>query len=382
MAWIPGIVALKPGAIAALWGLGAVLLSKRRPIPRPLMYMFGIVGVMAWNVPFAQNNYLAFIGFQRFTVLILGCVLPLAVLPMSVASVRKLLYAYVFFHVPTAIHGIRHGGLGLQGWMGDENDLALALNTALGVATYLFFESRRVRTKLFLGAAMLLFLLTIVATMSRGGFVGLVLLGLYLIVAGPFRFRVLVLALAAALALVAFAPPSFWQEMGTISNAREEGETGDARLYFWSIGWKMFLDHPVTGVGTNNYGIRAPQYEDPNRTGWNVHTWGRVSHSVYFTVLPEQGAIGTVLFLLVVAWCFKSGRTMTRRARENPDDETALSVSLMSSGLMAATASFLATGFFLSVLYYPILWVLVALMASLFSCDSGRDNTETTDAAT
>jgi O-antigen ligase len=171
---------------------------------------------------------------------------------------------------------------------------------------------------------------------------------------------------------VLFAPAGFWVEMKTISTAYEEGDTGDERLYLWGIAWKMFLDHPVFGVGTGNFGIRSPEYQDPDRTGWAVHTWGRVAHSIYFTVLSEQGAIGTGLFLLIIGWCFRARRGALRRARENPEDESARSVSLMSSGLLAAIASFLATGLFLSVLYYPVFWLLVGLLASLTTCDENE----------
>ena len=181
--------------------------------------MFGMLAVMALNVPFAVNNYWALMGFKDFSVQVLGYVLPLSVLPNSVSSVRKLLYAYVLFHVPTAIHGILHKGTGLQGWMGDENDLALVLNAALAVAVYLFFETRRMWTRLLLGSSMLLFLTTVVMTKSRGGFVGLILLGLYLVLTGPLRFRLIVLVVAVALAMAMFAPASFWEEMGPISGS-------------------------------------------------------------------------------------------------------------------------------------------------------------------
>jgi len=368
MAWIPGISLMRPALIAAFWGLGAALFTSHRPVPGPLFYMVGMMAVMALNVPFATNNYLAFTGFTTFSTQVLGFSLPLAVLPASVGVVRKLLYAYVFFHVPTAIHGILHQGAGLSGLMIDENDLALALNTALGMAVYLFLETRRTRTKLLLAVTMLLFLSAIVATASRGGFVGLIVLGTYLMLTGTARFKVISLVLVAVLAIFMFAPASFWERMGTISSAPEAGDTGDTRLYLWGIAWQMFLDHPVIGVGTGNFGIRAPEYQDPDRTGWAVHTWGRAAHSIYFTLLSEQGATGTVLFVLIIGWYFKVGRKTIRQAKEDPHDESAHSVSLLSSGLMAAIISYLATGVFLSTLYYPVLWVLVGLMASLVHC--------------
>jgi O-antigen ligase len=366
MAWVPPLALVRPGVIAAIWGIVAVLRSKHRPVPRPVWLMMGFAAVMGWNVPWAMNNFLALWTFVDFSILVAGSVLPLAVLPANLAAARYLLSAYVFLHVPMAIHGLLNGGRGLTGWMGDENDLALALNIAIGIGIYLFIETRSVLKRVLLLTAMGTMLAAIVASISRGGFVGLAALGVFVLITGPRRGTVALCVVLAAVSLWLFAPATYWDEVGSIQTAAEPGDTGEQRFYLWGMAWRMFLDHPVTGVGSKNYGIHAPDYEDVERaetTGF--HTWGRVAHSMYFTLLAEQGAAGTILFLSILGWCVVAQWRIRRWARGHPEDPSSRTALLLGSGLFAGIFALLATGAFLTVTYYPLLWVLVGMMASL-----------------
>ncbi len=364
VAWIAPLAAIRPGVLAALWGIGAVVSGDRRPMPRGVRYILIFLAVMAWNIPWAVNNRYAYNGFRDFALMVVGGVLPLALLPRGLSGVRRLFSAYVILHIPAAIHGLLYSGRGPGGWMGDENDLALALNVAIAIAVYLLMETTSRPWKLVYMAAIGTMVSAVVASNSRGGFVGLLIVGVYLIIFGPHRKAIGVLALTAVIGLLAFAPASYWDEVSSIASAAEVGDTGEKRLYYWGIAWDMFLDHPITGVGTTNYGVRAPEYQDPNRVGWKTHMWGRVAHSLYFTVLPEQGIIGTFVFFAMIFWTYK----IQMRLRDDwleSDDPDARTAALIGSGGTAGIFAVLATGAFVSVLYYPPLWILVAMMAAL-----------------
>jgi O-antigen ligase len=325
MDWVRPLDLIHPGMIVAIWGFAAVLFMRDRPrFPKPIKYMFAFLALMAWQVPWAMNNRWALWGMRDYAALLLGGVLPLAVLPTNLGSVKNLLGAYVALHVPMALHGLLHAGTGQGGWITDENDLALALNAALGVGLFLFLEAHSAARKLWM------------------------------------------VVIVAVLGLAVLAPAQYWSRIQTIQTASGEGDTGFQRLYMWGVAWRMFLHHPVFGVGTNNFGIQAPYYEDTTYAEEaGVYLWGRVCHSLYFTVLSEQGLVGTTLFIMVLGWTFATGRRIRRRAavrHENPD---ALSAEFFATGLLAGVIGVLVSGAFLTVLYYPVLWVLVGLMAAL-----------------
>ncbi len=366
MSWIPALSVIPLGAVAAVWGFVKVATSRQRAIPRPVWYMLGLAAVMAWNVPWAMNNYKALMGLWGFITLVIGGVLPIAALPGSVRAMRYLMSAYVFMHVPMAIHAILHAGRGLSGWGGDENDLACALNVAMGLGIYLFLEDSSKLKRLLLLVAIGVMLSAVVASISRGGFLGLASLGGYILLAGPRRGVVAFCVILAVVGLLLFAPATYWDEVRSIKSAAEPGDTGEQRFYLWGMAWRMFLDHPFVGVGTGNYGIQAPYYEDTERAETSgFHTWGRVAHSLYFTLLAEQGAIGTIFFVAIVGWFVAAQWRIRRWFKSHRTDETARSALLLGSGLAAGTFALLATGTFITVTYYPIFWVLAGMMASL-----------------
>jgi O-antigen ligase len=363
--WVPAIGVIRLGLIAALWGALALLRPGRLPIPKPIWYMLGLSLVMSYHVPMARNNYYAFWGFVNFTTLVVGYVLPLATLPRTQDATRVLLNAYVLLHIPTAIHAILYKGTGTGGWMGDENDVALALNVALGVGYYLLPLQRSGFARLLLLVGMALNVAGVVMSNSRGGFVGLAALGAYMVLAGPKRGRIVAAVVVAAIGMALLAPPSYWDEVRSIQDASKPGDTGETRMYFWGIAKKMFWDHPLVGVGTGNYGIRAPEYEDKWRaetTG--QHIWGRAAHSLYYTLLAEQGGIGVVLFGLMLLWAFRTFWRLRQGARA-PDDPRAQEAGQMASAVMAGMVALLVTGAFLTCIYYPVIWVLVGLLASV-----------------
>jgi O-antigen ligase len=363
--WVPAIGLVRPGMIAALWGTYSLLRPGRRPIPRPMWYMLALSVLMAFHVPFAMNNFRAFWGFVGFATLVVGYVIPLATLPRTREATRVLLSAYVLFHIPTALHAILYKGTGTGGWMGDENDVALALNVALGMGYYLLPLQRTAGMKLLMLSAMALNVAGVVMSNSRGGFIGLAGLGIYMVLAGPKRPRIIAAVVVAAIGLAMFAPASYWDEVRSIRSADQKGDTGEARIYFWKIAWRMFLDHPIAGVGTGNFGIRAAEYEDKWRAETTGHhVWGRAAHSLYYTLLSEQGIIGVTLFALMLGWAVRTAWRIRRTAKVR-GDAAGLEENAMSCGLMAGMVALLITGAFLTVIYYPIIWVLVGLLASV-----------------
>ena len=104
--------------------------------------------------------------------------------------------------------------------------------------------------------------------------------------------------------------------------------------------------------------------------------WKRMAHSLYFTLLPEHGIVGVFIFGGMLVVCFRGHRRLQRRFDEEPDSETRRTAALLSSGLAAGMAAALATGAFVSVLYYPSIWVLAAMMGSMADTADADDEAE------
>lgn len=170
---------------------------------------------------------------------------------------------------------------------------------------------------LLAGLLLLLFLVGIAASQSRGAwiglFVGLFLGGLYAMPAWPHRLLLLL-----AFGLVVLFGEALLQQ---IKRDRQQLpapleyilSTADAaddfsnreRLMRWTCAWRMFQDRPLRGHGPGNYAptfkhfIEGPE-EKARISYW--FGWRDGAHSDYLTVLAETGAPGFLLLVAFLLW--------------------------------------------------------------------------------
>jgi 4-hydroxybenzoate polyprenyltransferase len=121
----------------------------------------------------------------------------------------------------------------------------------------------------------------------------------------------------------------------------------------------MFLDNPL-GVGGNNFQVRFEEYQ----TQWFKRgMYGRVSHSLWFTLLPELGVLGVMIYLLIIK-CNTGDLIKIKDISKKLSSEKSILLSYMVTAFFASLAGFLVSATFLSVLYYSHYWYLTALIAA------------------
>jgi O-antigen ligase len=320
----------------------------------------------AKSIPFAYNYYSVYFttrGMYGNVVIALMIVW----LVVSLRDLRRLLWLWLVLMSYQAVWSLLHNGKGTGGFLGDENDLALACGTAVPLAIA-GFERLRGRTRWILLGAGVLLVGAVVYGFSRGGFVGLVAATGYLVYASRHRVRSLALIAAAGLLLYAVVPQSYIDEMATIQQT-DEG-TAKGRRFLWAAAWNMFLDNPVMGVGASNSAFLVGRYQATDFEGreYNERDWsGTVIHSMWYTMVAEQGAPGTLLFLAVMGRQFLVVYRLRRdvHASRGASDDLARQVDCFGIGLNGATMAFCASGTFLTVNYYPYFWYFAAFADAL-----------------
>jgi O-antigen ligase len=104
-------------------------------------------------------------------------------------------------------------------------------------------------------------------------------------------YLVVVLVLAVGLLLI---PPFYWQRILSIGEVFSEA-THDwslmLRLLAIKTAWQLFLQHPLTGVGINNFWVRSAT-DLPARI---------VVHNAYLEILVSIGIVGFSVFWVIVA---------------------------------------------------------------------------------
>ncbi len=219
------------------------------------------------------------------------------------------------------------------GIFGDPNDLAMSL---VIVMPFLFGPilardrgfSRRV---LALGALGIL-LYALFLTQSRGGLLGLALMG------AAYAYRrfggASVLVAVAASVLLIVAGSGRLQAM----NASEDSAQG--RIQAWSAGLDMLKSKPVLGVGYDAY----------------TEHHALVAHNSFVHTVAELGMVGGVCFIGVFYWLF-AGTSASR----NP---AGAALSPLSLEIWASGIALVACACFLSRQYSPVLHIPLALGAA------------------
>ena len=344
-------------------GIVAMFLRRREVvIGARVKLMFAFVVVMAIGTPFATNRYWAFMATKDLALFVGGAVLPLTNFVNTDARMRKLVQVLVAIHIPMIFYCLTHGGHGIGSFLGDENDFCLALNVVLPYAFFSLYLARTTLHRLYLVGTIGLLLFTITATMSRGGFVGLVAVAIACWLAAPRKVLSAAGIGVLALAVLSFVPSSYWDKMKTIETSTDEGDTGAQRIYLWGLAWEMFKDNPILGVGPTNFQWNSYKYKSAAHTDRGEHIWGKGAHSLYYTLLPEEGLVGLAIFVSILAIGLRENRRIRKTYRtlvkqQAPAEllERLRPLTIFSRANDVAILGYLVTGAFLSVLYLSVL---------------------------
>lgn len=336
--------------------------------------LFAFVVLMAIQIPLSRNWNWAYHGFEHFVVFGLSIFLFKIQFINSQYKVVRYIKLFVILSIFFAILGTVGKGLVQIPLLEDENDFALFMNILIPFGYFLAQETKDKRKRIFYYSCVVLYVLGNVASFSRGGFVGLLGVGIFIFYKSKNKVTLVLIAALLVVLMFAFAPPEYWDEMSTIKeDSHSEVGTGKLRYDAWKAGWQMFLDHPIIGVGANNFGIWLQDYYPVKEIAHKM--WGRAAHSLYFTLIPEMGIVGTVLFIGMLWGNYKdhcyishlearkgsllasANLTEVEKGNISKGIRTLHFFSLAYSGAMVA---YFVTGIFISVLWYGYFWILMS----------------------
>ena len=252
---------------------------------------------------------------------------------------------------------VRPGGM-----FGDANEYALVVGVWMPIA-FIWAISRRPRwERLFSFGCLLSCLVGTTFAASRGGFFGMVASFLYLVVRSrrPVRNLLVVTALMAPLLFASSASVvrRFTQPRLGDDQAKE------ARLIVWAAGMRMIQQHPLLGIGINNFKSVVAQYEvlDPDQ-----REVVSVAHNTYIEIAAELGVPTLIVYLAVFIAIIRTLELARRRA--NAARLTHL--TNIALGLQAGLIAYLVSSFFMSAWWEKLLWLAVFISMCLFGLTAG-----------
>jgi O-antigen ligase len=238
----------------------------------------------------------------------------------------------------------------------DPNDSAALFVTTLPWAM-LLVSDRGVKRVLGLVVAVLA-AAGVVATGSRGGVVGLVVVGALLVVRAEHKRRwiyVLVVAVCAA-AFALTADDARRERFATIFAPRKDYNVTEreGRIQVWQRGLRYMATHPVLGVGLDNFMIAEGVLgRDENQRSGIRYT---AAHNAFIQVGAELGVIGLAAFLFGLWSAGRDCRRIQRLAALDRQTHPRIAdvEERFAGTAFCALCGLFTTMCFLSLAYHPI----------------------------
>lgn len=288
--------------------------------------------------------------------------LVLAAAVRNLDDVRRLI---VTFALGAAAFGamapVQRGARGSMGGY-DPNDAAMFLVSALPCLIFCVLHGRHLATRLAAGLSVFTVIGAIVMTSSRGGFIGLVAVIVFMLVMFKGVRPAIRMAVVGAILVLVFAVSStdYWDRMQTITEL-DDGYGGEGRVGGRKNVWGRALEYtarnPLTGVGLSQFSRAEGQHPAiAERIEAGIGTKFSTPHSMWFQALAELGIPGFLAFVAIFFLSFKQLRRLQKTSLDPPSGMTTAEFRAMASTLMASLVGVMAAGSFLTHAFSGMTW--------------------------
>ncbi len=286
-------------------------------------------------------------------------VLVAALLTGMACELRRFRTLYIVVALATAFWAIKGGFkvilLGphqVYGKNYDNNLFALVSVMALPLVFYFAMSVKHTRWRALLLCCAALICLGIIGSRSRAGFVAFAVVLACMAWTSRYRIRAFVAVAMVATVVFLMSGKEIQERIVSIVEYRED-RSALSRFTTWQAAQRLLWQHPVFGVGFNNF-ERAKDREVGGQ---------KAAHNVFLQNAAELGLLGHPLWLAVVVGTIFSLYRLMRRCRRLPPDMRW--GYYWSRGLMLGMLAFCVHGFFHNEEYLEFMFVLVGLNVAL-----------------
>lgn len=356
------------GQVALLCAVASIFITRNKALGfgamDKLYVVFSIIVlfsiIFAWDIDTSLMHWTTYASW----ILMYICIVSVLTTPN-----RLLLFAifFVLINFKLSQHGARtfamrgfsftHWGLaGSPGWFHNSGEFALQMVVLFSISLALLSGLReqienstrwRVLMLLFPGTAML----SVIGSSSRGGQLALIAVVLMFVLKGKKLFRNLVIFGVLATVAMYIMPE---EQLLRFKSAGEDA-TSELRLIHWEHAIDVIKNNPM-GIGYQNW---APYYS-------SVYQPERIEeiHNTVLESFVELGYPGGALFLIMILVAFVMNRR-TRVEMMSIDTKDGKLIASLATGVNLGLLGTLISAMFMSVLFYPMLWLAFAMTSAL-----------------
>lgn len=349
-------------AMAAAVTLVALVTTRDRvhlPLKSQIVALILFVGWTCLTTLLAIDQALSLIQLEKVLKIQLMTLVAAAVLyekPQILAFVWINVLSLGFFGLKGGIYTIMTGGGGRVwgppgGFIEGNNELALALVMTIPLMYYLRLISTNTWVRSGLVVLMLLSSVAVLGTQSRGAFLAIAAMALFLLRHSPHKLKFGVPMIIAAILLVVFMPDTWVARMQTIQTYQQDG-SAMGRINAWLTMFNLANDRFFGGgffvYSREVFLLYAP---DPSLV--------KAAHSIYFQVLGEHGWFGLALFLALWFLVWRGASALRKQTKGKQE----LSWIYHLAGMIQVSlVGYAVGGAFLSLAYFDLPYNILVIV--------------------
>lgn len=241
----------------------------------------------------------------------------------------------------------------------NPNILAEYLIMTIPLCISLFWFSKKLHKKILFLAMALVMSLSLIFTLSRGGWIGFAFSALIFILL--VEKRLLLSLIPITVGGLYLLPQTILNRILSIGNL---GDSSNAyRIKIWEITGDIIRDNPIAGVGFGHIPYKQT-FETYIRTMPTFH-----AHNTYLQTAAEVGIPGLVVFLFFLFIVFKYSIVNLVNSEDNY-------IRIMTAGVLSGLGGVLAHGGVENILYLPRIiftfWIMMSFIVTLFRIHRGE----------
>lgn len=246
------------------------------------------------------------------------------------------------------------GVTGAPGWFRNSGEFGIQLTIFIPLSIYFIISLKSYwgkKTKIFFYLMPVTGIGSIVATSSRGAIAGIIAAGLWAIRSGKYFLRSLIIFVLVSSLIYMITPPEFKARFASSGDDR----TSTHRLDRWEKGLEVAMSYPLLGVGHKNWDYYFRRYLDNGQEG------SAKIHNIFMESLTEHGFLGLITLISIFIVMFVTNSRSRKIAKVNGCEFE----KMICYGLDIGTIGLMISASFVTVLYYPYIWIHAAFIAAL-----------------
>lgn len=230
--------------------------------------------------------------------------------------------------------------------------LANTLSQAAAIPIFLAMVYKNKMVKFILIAISIVLVMGVILTKSRGGFIGLLTIGILTVVFSNNRKKAFVYFLLITLLVLPLVNKQYVERISTITQGVNASRSASDRFLGLVNGIDMFVKRPILGVGIGCYA----------KARWYYFGYYFFSHNLYGELLGELG-MASIIWFLFIYFVYKEVNFIRKNAVLDEDNDLGFYFKALASGIIISLTVRLVLGNF-SHCAFIWFWFFMAAVGS------------------